>query len=111
MGKSPKKAVWLSFDLGVSGDYEGIYSWLASQDAKECGDTVAFFHYLPKADLVAEVKREIAKSVETNKKSRIYMIYLSDEGKVKGTFLFGGRRQAPWTGYGIIADEGQTDEA
>ncbi len=111
MGKATRKAVWLSFDLGVSGDYEGIYSWLASQDAKECGDALAFFNFTPKADLVAEIKKEISKSVEMNKKTRIYMIYLSDEGKVKGTFLFGGRRQAPWTGYGLIHDEGQSDEA
>jgi hypothetical protein len=111
MAKASKKAVWLSFDLGVNGDYEGMYSWLATQDAKECGDSLAFFHFSPTTDLVAEIKKGIDKSVETSKKTRIYMIYLSDEGKVKGTFLFGGRRQAPWTGYGFVAGEGQTDEA
>lgn len=105
-----KKAVWVSFDLGVSGDYEGMYEWLAGHGAKECGDSIAFLNFSPKIDLVEELRKEIKKSIETNKKTRIYVIYLSDEGKVKGTFLFGARRQAPWTGYGPVADEEQVDE-
>jgi hypothetical protein len=106
-----KKAVWVSFDLGVAGDYEGMYSWLASHDAQECGDNLAFINYSPKADLVDEIKKEIKRSVETNKKTRVYVIYRSEEGKVKGTFLFGARRQPPWTGYGAVGDKEQVDEA
>ena len=31
--------IWISYDLGVRGDYEGLYAWLDSHGAKECGDT------------------------------------------------------------------------
>jgi hypothetical protein len=33
-----RAAVWISFDLGVRGDYEGMYAWLDTHNAKECGD-------------------------------------------------------------------------
>src|SRR6266481_149769 len=97
-----KKAVWVSFDLGVTGDYEGMFSWLAGHDAKECGVSIAFINFSPKGDLLQELKKEIKNAVEVTKKTRVYVIYLSDEGKVKGTFLFGARRQPPWTGYGAV---------
>lgn len=35
--------IWLSFDLGVSGDYEGMYAWLDDKRAKECGSSVASY--------------------------------------------------------------------
>ena len=28
--------IWLSFDLGISGDYEGMYAWLDDKNAQEC---------------------------------------------------------------------------
>ena len=34
--------VWMSYDLGVSGDYEGLYAWLDDHNAKECGNSVAW---------------------------------------------------------------------
>ena len=36
-----KKFIWLSYDLGIGGDYESLYSWLDNHEAKECGDSVA----------------------------------------------------------------------
>ena len=39
------KALWLSYDLGVKGDYEGLYAWLDDHNAEECGNSVAFLHY------------------------------------------------------------------
>ena len=38
-----EKAIWLSYDLGIQGDYESLYQWLDSQGAIERGDSVAFF--------------------------------------------------------------------
>jgi hypothetical protein len=32
-------AVWISYDLGVQADYEGMYAWLDEHQAKECGDS------------------------------------------------------------------------
>lgn len=40
-----KKAIWISYDLGVKGDYEGLYAWLDDHKAIECGDSVAFINY------------------------------------------------------------------
>jgi len=31
---------WLSFDLGLRGNYELLYAWLDAMEAKECGDNV-----------------------------------------------------------------------
>jgi hypothetical protein len=105
-----KKAVWLSFDLGVNGDYEGMYSWLDNHEAKECGDSVAFIEYDQKSNIVQEISRELKKSVKINARSRVYMIYLK-EGKMKGCFILGGRKQAPWTGYGPWNEEESSDES
>ena len=27
-----KKAIWISYDLGIGGDYDGLYRWLANHD-------------------------------------------------------------------------------
>lgn len=96
-----KKAVWVSFDLGVSGDYEGMYTWLANHGALECGDSVALVQYEFKAKLLEELKRDLAKTVELRKKSRVYVIYRGEKGTAQGRFLFGARKQAPWTGFGL----------
>ena len=105
-----KKLVWISFDLGVSGDYEGMYAWMDGHGGRECGDSVAAIEYEPRKDLVAELKSDIEESVELGKKSRIYVIYRSDDGKMKGSFLCGTRKQAPWTGYGASVEE-SSDES
>jgi len=106
-----KRAVWLSFDLGINGDYEGMYAWLANREATECGDNFGFFRYESKGDLLNQLAADIRENVELTKKNRIYVIYLGDDGKVKGSFLFGKRKQAPWTGYGSVKEEELVDEA
>lgn len=48
-----EKAVWITYDLGVQGDYKGLYAWLDDHQATECGDSTAFFNYeLKKASLL-----------------------------------------------------------
>ena len=37
--------VWMSYNLGVTGDYEGLYAWLDEHNAKECGNSVAWFSF------------------------------------------------------------------
>ena len=34
--------VWISYDLGVRGDYEGLYAWLDAHDAKVTFNERAF---------------------------------------------------------------------
>jgi hypothetical protein len=104
------KWVWISFDLGVSGDYEGMYAWLDSHAAKECGDNVALVQYDSHGDLVTELTEELHANVKITSRSRLYVVYRGDDTKIKGTWLVGSRRQAPWTGYGSLEGEGTTDE-
>ncbi|HTV31965.1 MAG TPA: hypothetical protein VME69_02525 [Methylocella sp.] len=110
----PTSMIWISYDLGVSGDYEGLYSWLDSRKAKECGDSLAVISYTFKKDLLAELKAEISKNLKISKRTRIYVIHTDHATKKsKGKFIFGGRRVAPWSGYATsesdIADEEVVD--
>lgn len=97
------KAVWLSFDLGIGGDYPGLYKWLDNHEALECGDSVAFFNYDIESseikNLVRIIKEDITKNVNLRAGDRLYMI--RREGSlIKGNFLAGKRKGNPWEGYG-----------
>jgi hypothetical protein len=70
-----KKAIWISYDLGVRGDYESMYTWLDQHDAKECGDSMAFVSYEYKNDLLKELKASLNEAISLSKKTRIYIIH------------------------------------
>lgn len=91
--------VWISFDLGIQGDYEGMYSWLDSHDAQECGDSVAALTFEYQEDLLGELKQALKSAVVIDKKVRMYVIWRA-AGKLRGRFIFGARKSAPWAGYG-----------
>lgn len=100
---------WLSYDLGLKGDYSGLYGWLDSVKAKECGNGIAFFKMEIEEDKVKEVQEQIYKHVNLNQTDRLYLIYYKDKTKhVTGKFLSGGRKRAPWEGY--FAGNKSTDE-
>lgn len=97
-----KKLVVLSFDLGIDGDYESMYAWLDDHEAKECGDSVAWLYYAyPDGEESFEqsLKSSLEKSVRFGERSRVYVLHRSD-GKIKGRFIFGRRKSAPWVGFG-----------
>ena len=98
-----KKWIWISYDLGVRGDYEGLYAWLDRHGAKECGESVAFLRYEHTGSLHKALEKDLASAIEVNKRTRVYVIS-SEGGKIKtmGVFLFGSRRAAPWTGLGGV---------
>jgi hypothetical protein len=54
------KALWLSYDLGVKGDYEGLYAWLDDHNAEECGNSVAFLHYEYCTEIFSELKDDLS---------------------------------------------------
>lgn len=99
MGKT--QAVWLSFDLGIQGDYEGLYEWLGTWGAEECGDSLAFFHYPYKTDLVRELTKDIKEDVRLTGRARLYLIYKDEASQLKGRFLVGGRRRPAWAEYAL----------
>jgi hypothetical protein len=106
-----KKAIWISFDLGVRGDYEGLYTWLDSKGAIECGDSFAFLNYEVSGDIVESLKKDIEENIDITKKTRIYAIFRdSSTKKMKGKFIFGNRKAAPWTGYSGNQSQAEEEE-
>jgi hypothetical protein len=92
--------IWISYDLGVRGDYEGLYSWLDAHDARECGDSLAVLAYRHEGSLIDRLKVDLKKHITIDKRSRIYVIYRDHAtNKNRGRFIFGSRRAAAWTGY------------
>jgi hypothetical protein len=96
-----KQMIWLSYDLGVDGDYENLYAWLDHKEAKECGDNVAAFKYDYLNDFEEKIKSDIEQHISLRKNDRIYIIFRDDNQKMKGKFIFGGRKKAPWSGYAV----------
>ena len=95
-----KSTIWLSYDLGDNGDYEGLYSCLDGHGAKECGTSVAFLKYPHEGDLATALKADIEAAVSLDKRSRVYLIH-----ERKGKYLFGRRKGAPWEGFGDNGDD------
>jgi hypothetical protein len=101
--------VWMSYDLGVEGDYEGLYEWLALHEAKECGESLAHFPYPFRQSLVRELTADLRRKIKLGRRSRIYLIFEDGKGSVRGKFIVGGRRRPPWEGYGGSADQSEDE--
>ncbi|PTB97059.1 hypothetical protein C9994_04595 [Marivirga lumbricoides] len=101
-----KKAIWISYDLGIKGDFPGLYAWLDNNDAKEAGNSVAFLNYEfngTDAELLSTLKKDLEKNVAFKPGDRVYVVRMRlDEGvqKISGKFIIGNRRASPWEGYG-----------
>lgn len=95
-----KIAVWLSYDLGITGDYTGLYRWLDTHHGIECGNSTSFIKFEYREDFLTEIKSSMEEFVETKSMDRIYIIYKDVENnKTVGKFLIGNRKAAPWAGY------------
>jgi hypothetical protein len=106
------KGIWISYDLGIGGDYPGLYQWLDTKGGEECGEGLVFLNYsfepvsaygissdeLPKV-IAQHLKQELSQSIKTDRSTRIYMIYGN-----RGEFIFGGRKSNPWKGYAPNAE-------
>jgi hypothetical protein len=105
-----KKAVWISYDLGVKGDYQGLYAWLDDHEAIECGNSVAFIRYevSSEAELLENLKQDLQENVEFKAGDRIYVVRretVDGVKKVRGKFIIGKRKSNPWEGYGSSIDD------
>ena len=96
-----KKSFWLSYDLGIKGDYESLYVWLANLDAVECGDCTAYFvmEINKNEDPIERLKKDLEENVTILKNERIYVVW-REGSRVRGRFIFGTRKAPPWAGYG-----------
>ncbi len=106
------KAVWISYDLNLKGDYNGLYAWLDAHKAIECGNSVAFLRYRATdvKNLKSNIKKELTKAVKFGSNDRVYMIYLTSEGKISGSFIVGNRKASPWEGYSPSAENIEDSE-
>lgn len=95
---------WLSYDLGLRGNYEDLYEWLDNMEAVECGESLASF-------ITDKTRDQIVKEIKAflDKNARVYVI-----GKYKdkyvGKFVLGKRKRAPWAGYGSAVEEEEEEE-
>jgi hypothetical protein len=107
-----KKSVWMSYDLGVQGDYDHMYAWLDNHKAVECGDSMAYFIYeVPNGtnddEFITILKEDMVKTIKFNPGNRIYVIrHIKDEKRDSyyGQFIIGKRKASPWEGYGDKTD-------
>lgn len=101
-----KKYIWMSYDLGVQGDYDHIYAWLDNHGALECGDSMAYFEYeiphkMNDSEFLDTIKSDLEKTISFNPGNRVYVIrYDPEENKYYGKFIIGRRKASPWEGYG-----------
>jgi hypothetical protein len=72
----------------------------------ERGNGVAFLNFEFETDFYKELKESLEKSVNIQKKDRIYIIY-RDARKMRGKFLSGEGKKNPWAGYAV---EGREEE-
>jgi len=96
------KRIWLSYDLGVKGDYSSLYSWLDNHNAVECGDSLASLEYevSDEETLPGIVKNDLESNVTFGKSDRVYLVWKNKQGVNKGRFIIGKRKASPWQGYG-----------
>lgn len=90
---------WISYDLGLQGEYDQLYAWLDGNGAKECGDSVATFQSKLSRE---EIVKELSRVLNPKRNARIYIITMKNGGK----FVFGKRKVAPWTGYAQALEPG-----
>lgn len=114
-----KKGVWLTYDLGVGGDYRNLYSWLDDHEAIECGNNVAYFQVewncSDDAGSVDRLLSDIKSRVDIKPGNRLYLIRpkkknSTDKIATIGSFIVGKRMANPWEGYGTHTTD-ETEEA
>ncbi|WP_138481994.1 hypothetical protein [Dyadobacter bucti] len=103
-----KKLIFISYDFGMKGDYEGLFKWLDENNAEERGYGIGIikeYSYDNKSiktdnEFWEFVRDELKNKVKLGSNDRIYMIWNSlESNKTKAAFLFGRSKQSPWAGY------------
>lgn len=115
-----KKSVWLNYDLGLTGNYAALYSFLDNHQAIDCGNGLAYFTYenqdaLSSEELIEKLKNELKEAITPSKNDSIYVIWRDDDKasstSVKGKFLFGRRKTPVWSGYANTVEASAEEEA
>jgi hypothetical protein len=106
-----KKRFWLSYDLGIDGDYDGLYGWLDRIKAIECGDGLASFalDVGKSRDIPAFILKQIKQRTSLRKRDRLYLIWRREDKKMSGDFIHGERHRSPWAGYAVEGSDSTED--
>lgn len=112
-----QKTIWISFDFGLKGDYQGLYTWLDTHNAKDCGSNFACLK-IQYSDLKKQhshftefLKEDLLANVKLSKNDRVYVVYKDNfSGKMKGKWISGNRKAAAWEGYGKLEKDQVDDE-
>lgn len=102
-----KNWLWMSYDLGIKGDYQGLYSWIDDHEGKECGNSVAYLCFEYDTDVLPELEKDLKTKVNFQPGDRIYIVRIekvNQEKKIRGRFIIGNRKANPWEGYGTIQE-------
>ena len=104
--------IWISFDLGVRGDYPGMYAWLDNHQAVECGDNFAslYIDCTSRSRVDEDLMAELNENVNLAPTDRIYVIYRREDNMTKGTFINGRRKANPWEGYGYRGEKSEESD-
>ena len=99
--KSEINILWISYDLGFSGDYDSMYEFLDKYKAVECGDSFARINNIEySGDIREYLISKLPKNIKDDKSSRIYYVfYNKDSNQIRSGFIYGKRKVAPWKGY------------
>ncbi len=101
--KTPRQSrYFLSFDLGLMGDYNRLYRWLDSHGAIECCSGLATLTSTKTRDGLATEVRRVLRGVP---KARAYIISLTHGGR----FIVGTRKAAPWEGFAPSAPSSEDE--
>lgn len=95
--------IWISFDLGENGDYQGMYVWLDNHQAVECGNNFAslFVECTDRGTVEEDVMAELKQHVHLVPSDRIYVVYRREDNLTRGAFMYGHRKSSsPWAGCG-----------
>jgi hypothetical protein len=104
MANKLEHRLWISYDLGLTGEYEQLYAWLDKHGAKECGPNVATFLSDKSRD---EIVGELRGLLDIKRNPRVYVITM----KAGGKFVLGRRKVAAWTGYAQVLESGEERDA
>ncbi|MCF6241290.1 MAG: hypothetical protein L3J74_08100 [Bacteroidales bacterium] len=100
MEKNTFVEIWLNFDFGFRGDFEGLFILLDKYKAIECGSDLAYFKLSYKKDIIKQLRKEIIENVQIERTDRIFLI-VKYKNKIKSGFLFGGHKRPAWEGYSM----------
>lgn len=100
-----KQKIWLNWDLGINGDYDGLYMWLDKHKAKSCGDAFAVVEFEAEFSPMADsLYASLINAVTLRKTDVIYAVY-KEGNSIIGKFIYGSRKRGDWFGCSDRIDD------